>query len=136
LYNILVLFFPRTCDRRYAIEWIPNALCGNASCSFKNVMAGKNPADPQLLNASKARSKLSAVLDLVAKNGKTVFIGRYGRPLAAMVPMKEYRQLVQYRKYAEFQKAALPSKDPSKPSGRLSVGERMALELEIELGLY
>jgi prevent-host-death family protein len=91
---------------------------------------------PRFLSTSKARSKLSAVLDMVSKNGKTVLIGRYGRPLAAMVPIKEYRQLLQYQKYAEVQKAALRAKDPSKPHGRLSVGERMAMELEIELGLY
>ena len=89
---------------------------------------------PVFVNAAKVRSKISAVLDYAEKDRKTVIVGRYGRPLAAIVPIKEYQQLVRYKKYVEHQKAEIQTKNRSK--GTAAVGEILARELEIELGRY
>ena len=56
-------------------------------------MVAKFDAEPRHMSATTARVRFGELLDAVKDRGETVIVEKSGEPLAAVIPIAEYRRL-------------------------------------------
>ena len=56
-------------------------------------MVAKIKPEPRHINATDARVRFGELLDAIKNRGETVIVEKSGEPLAAVVPIAEYRRL-------------------------------------------
>jgi prevent-host-death family protein len=56
-------------------------------------MVGKLRSEPRHISATDARVRFGELLDAIKDRGETVIVEKSGEPLAAVIPISEYRRL-------------------------------------------
>jgi prevent-host-death family protein len=65
----------------------------DGSSDGKTAMVAKIPPEPRHVSATDARVRFGELLDAVRNGGETVIVEKSGEPLAAVIPIAEYRRL-------------------------------------------